>query len=396
MRWLTVAIVVLTLTARLGAAGPPLVEKYLHSGQLTRGEQDLEAALAADPKDDQVRFGLGVLQFVRGVERLGQSLHQYGAKSESSNIPFLRLPVPKNPDPAPISYAAFRRLLDDFRRDLATAEATLAGVTDDQVKLRLRLAAIRLDLVGDGKPTDQFIDILKKIMQRPQFDFLKSNPDFLVGFDRGDVAWLRAYCHLLMGMLDFYLAFDDVKGFNLSADALFAKPKHRFRGDNAERWRKQEQAWNVMAVKEPARLGRFRRHMIKVAVLNRETWRHIRAETDDDHEWLPNPKQKGVLGLPVRDDMIDAWLGMMAELEALLDGKRVMPTDWGLGKNGKGLNLKVLFDDPPKKFMLDGDFAKNLPDKYFADGKAVDIAVLFRVLTVFGNTTSVAYAAWFN
>src|SRR5580658_3277422 len=112
MRWTAVTIVVLALTARLGAAEHPLVEKYLHSGELAKGEQALEAALAAAPKDDQIRFGLGVVQFIRGVERLGQSLHEYGAKSENTNMPFLRLPVPKNPDPAPINYTAFRRILD--------------------------------------------------------------------------------------------------------------------------------------------------------------------------------------------------------------------------------------------------------------------------------------------
>jgi hypothetical protein len=395
MRWVTAGIVVLTLVAKAGAAGPPLVEKYLHSGELARGEQALEAALAAAPKDDQVRFGLGVLQFVRGVERLGQSLHLYGARSENTNVPFLRLPVPKNPDPAPISYAAFRRLLDDFRRDLSAAEATLAGVTDDGVKLPLRLAAVRLDLVGDGKPTDRFIDILTRVMQRQRFDFLKSNPDFLVCFDRGDVAWLRAYCHLLMGMLDFYLAFDTEASFDLAADELFAKPKKPFRGDDAERWQKIQEAGKEIAVKEPARLGRFRKHLIQVAELNRETWRHIRAETDDDHEWLPNPRQKGVLGLQVRDEMVDAWLAMMAELEALLDGKRTFLQVF-INKNGKGLNLKTLLDDPPEKFVLDGTFPQNLPDKYWSVGKGVDINVLFRVIEVFNDPTAVAYAVWFN
>ncbi len=62
MRWITVAAA-LTVMARLGAADRPLVEKYLHSGELARGEQALEAALEAAPKDDQVRFGLGVLPF---------------------------------------------------------------------------------------------------------------------------------------------------------------------------------------------------------------------------------------------------------------------------------------------------------------------------------------------
>jgi hypothetical protein len=396
MRWMTAAIVALSLTASLGAADTPLVEKYLHSGELAKGEQALEAALAAAPKDDQIRFGLGVLQFIRGVERLGQSLHEYGAKSQDANIPFLRLPVPNNPDPAPINYTAFRRVLDDFLRDLSAADKTLAGVTDDEVKLPLRLAAIRLDLAGDGKPTDKFIDILKKVMQRQNFGFLASNPDFLVCFDRGDVAWLRAYCRLLMGMLDFYLAFDTEELFDLSADKLFAKPKTSFRGGEAERLQKIQDAGKAIAVKEPARLGRFRKDLIKVAELNRETWKYIRAETDDDHEWLPNPKQKGVLGLPVQDAMIDAWLAMMAELEALLDGKRTFWKGWNFGKNGKGLNLKTLFDDPPEQFVGDNKFPQNLPDKYWSEEKEVNLNVLGRVIQIFSDPTTVGYAAWFN
>ena len=251
MRWMTVAVVVLTPAANLGAADPPLVEKYLHSGKLVRGERALEAALASAPKDGQIRFGLGVLQFVRGVERLGQSLHEYGARSENTNVPFLRLPVPKNPDPAPVSNAAFRRVLDRFRRDLSAAEATLAGVADDEVRLPLRLAAVRLDLDGDGKPTDEFLDVLKKTMGGQRFDFLKKNPDFLVCFDRGDVAWLRAYCHLLMGMLDFYLAFDTEQGFDQSGDQLSPG-----RGNRPSGGRRVVQS-RLIAVEEPARLGRL-------------------------------------------------------------------------------------------------------------------------------------------
>src|SRR5207245_10000883 len=143
-------------------------------------------------------------------------------------------------------------------------------------------ASIRLDLAGDGKPTDKFIDILQKIMQRQQFDFLKSNPEFLVGFDRGDVAWLRAYCHLLMGMLDFYLAFDTKRLFDLSADELFEKPKKRSDRRHGDSWKKfpdgtwkklpdpdvekrqkVQNAWKEIAVKEPARLDRFSKQLSK-------------------------------------------------------------------------------------------------------------------------------------
>jgi HEAT repeat protein len=377
------------------ALEPPLVEAFLRQGQLAEGEAALVKRLKNSPKDDQARFGLGVLRFVRGVERLGQSLHKYGAKSENTNIPFLRLPVPKNSDPAPINYAAFRSVLDDFHRDLSAAEEVLAGVTDDKVKLPLRLAETSLDLVGDGKSNDKFINILTKILQRQQFHFQESNPDFVVGFDRGDVAWLRAYCHLLMGMLDFYLAFDTEQFFNLSADQLFAKPEKPFRGEDNERRKNFEDAAKVIAVKEPQRLGRFRKHLIKVAELNRETWKYIRAETDDDHEWLPNPKQKGVFGLPVRDERIDSWLWLMAELEALLDGKRTFQKAF-LNKNEKGLNLKTLLDDPPDKFVLDDKFPQNLPDKYWSEENDVALAVLFRVIQVFNDPTEMVYAVWFN
>lgn len=288
--------------------GPTIAETFLGQGRLSAGEAALLERLKHFPKDDQARFGLGFLQFVRGVERLGQAFHKYGVKSESTNIPFLRLPVPANRAPAEITYGVFRDILAEFHRDLSRAESTLAGITDEKVKMPLRLAVIRMDLVGDGKSADKFLDILKKILHRQNVDFPSDNPEFIVGLDRGDVAWLRAYCHLLMGMLDFYLAFDTKEQFDLSADELFAKPERRFSGGVAERERLLWDASKTIAVKEPARLGQFRKHLIQVAELNRETWKHIRAEKDDDLEWLPNPGQKGVIGLPVRDLMIDGWL----------------------------------------------------------------------------------------
>ena len=222
----------------------PAVEQYLHSGELAHGEAALAAALVKHPRDDQLRFGLGMLRFVRAVKRLGQSLYEGGVKSENANMPFLRLPVPKNPEPAVVRYLAFRRVLDDFGRDLALAEETLAGVKDEKVKLPLRLARIRLDLDGDGEATDDLIGVLKKLM-RQDLALLKTNPDFRVCFDRGDVAWLRAYCHLLMAMIDFTLAFDQEQWFDSWSKNVFARPKIRGVA-------RQE---NAATVVEPARLG---------------------------------------------------------------------------------------------------------------------------------------------
>src|SRR5262249_37535957 len=132
----------------------PLVEAYLLKGQFAEGEAALLGRLKDFPKDDQARFGLGALQFVRAIEHLGQQLHRYGLRSDRGqqlNIPFLRLPVPANPRPKACTYPAVRKVFEELIADLQKAEATLADVQNEQVKLPLHPGSIRLDLVGDGK-----------------------------------------------------------------------------------------------------------------------------------------------------------------------------------------------------------------------------------------------------
>jgi hypothetical protein len=341
MRMIIIGAILFCLQANATRAAPPLVEKYLHSGELASGEQALLVAIERNPRDDQARFGLGVLQFVRAVERFGQSLHEYGARSDATRVPFLRLPVPPNDNPSSISYRALGRVFDVLIADLDRAERTLAGVTDEKVKLPLRLAAVQLDLTGRGKPTDKLVDILNKLNGKP-IEFLKENPDFLVCFDRGDVAWLRAYCHLLSAMLEGYRALDLEADFDQRVKDVFP---------NVEVTERRSRDNSVLVIADGARLGRVRKHLLAVCELNRETWKYIRAETDDDHEWLPNPRQHGVIGLPVTDAMIDGWLEMIGQLEGLLKGERLFPNSLlalvAPNTNGKGLNFKTLLDDPP-------------------------------------------------
>lgn len=381
--------------AALSATDPPLAEKYLHSGELARGEQSLLAALEKDPKDDQARFGLGVLQFVRAVERLGQSLHEYGARADETTVPFLRLPVPKNDKPSAISYRALGRVFDVLIADLTRAERTLAKVRDPKVKLRLRLAAIRFDLTGGGKPTDKFLDVLVKLNGGVRFGLLEDNPDFLVCFDRGDVAWLRAYCHLLCAGLEGYRAFDLRAGFDQRVKDVF--PKVELTGEKAK-------DGNALVIADGARLGRLRKHLLAVCELNRETWKFIRAEADDDHEWLPNPKQKGVLGLPVTNAMIDRWLAMVGQLEGLLEGERLFPGSWlgllfAIDTDGKGLNVKTLLIDPPASISHE-KLEKDGIDPKYLDGvkgkKEFDLRVLFAVGRAFNGPLGLGYMAWFN
>ncbi|TIS30595.1 MAG: hypothetical protein E5W95_35545, partial [Mesorhizobium sp.] len=47
--------------------------------------------------------------------------------------------------------------------------------------------------------------------------------------------------------------------------------------------------WPVV---EPERRQAARRHLMEMIRLSREDWKAIRAETDNDREWLPGPQQK--------------------------------------------------------------------------------------------------------
>ncbi|WP_171183046.1 hypothetical protein [Alienimonas chondri] len=327
-------------------------EAFLHEGRLSEGETALLLTLDADPTNDEARFGLGVLQFVQAVERLGQALHEYGVNGQRSGGIFLRLPVPPNEDAEEPSYKEACRVIDLFLADLDRAERTLAGIEDDDVKLRLRLSKITLNLTGDETGRVALIDVLTSL-NGGRFEFQEINPDFRVHFDRGDVAWLRAYCHLLSAMGEAVRAVDWEAAYN------------------------ERTILDSVRLGDPQRLRRARLHVVAVCELNRETWEHIRDETDDDYEWLPHPRQNDQLGLPISDAQIDGWLRMMDQIKGLFTGERLFPSgliQLGLQNHpaGQGLNVKTLLDDPPTDLMNEGRLRKEGIDPRYLEAEGPD------------------------
>eukprot|EP00913_Durusdinium_trenchii_P035259 g32989.t1 len=397
MRWFVFFSAVCFHIAPIEAAEPASspAEKFLHEGRFAEGETALLLFLDKHPRHDEARFGLGAIQFVRAVDNLGKALYEYGAVSENASQPFLRLPVPKNESPSAISYRALGRVLDAFANDLARAEATLAKIRDDKVKLRLRLAKVTFDFSSTGKHRSTLLDILTKL-NGGRFQFQKQNPDFRIHFDRGDVAWLRAYCHLLSAIVDGYRAVDEEAGFEQRVRRIFPKI-------DAPAKKAQLDHWRGLNVVDAPRLRRMRLHLLAVCELNRETWKYIRSETDDDFEWLPHPKQTSQLGMRVTDERIDRWLNIMAECEGLLNGERVLPDHLirfvhTEHPEGQGLNLKKLLDDPPADLLNDRRIATKGVDAKYLDSqkekKVVNVTTLFAFVMTFTSPLEFAYAAW--
>ena len=80
--------------------------------------------------------------------------------------------------------------------------------------------------------------------------------------------------------------------------------------------------------------------------LSRESWRFYLAETDDDHEWIPNPKQSTVMpGGKVTDEMVKGWTEFLDEAEAIYAGKVLVPF-WRDPGGSRGVNLRRAFTEP--------------------------------------------------
>ncbi len=394
---------------------PPRVEKYLREGRLADGQRELTTWLEKNPADDQARFGLGTLQFVRSIEHLAQTLYQFGALGSQSRlgrqIPLLRLSVPNNPDPDKVRYADVRRMLQNLLDDLTAAEKTLAEIKDEKVKLPLHFGLIRLDVNGDGQTADSevlwkmYAELNRGIRLGDQFAPEHAEA-FAIAFDYGDVHWLRGYCHLLSAMCETVLAYDQQDLFGAVAHQLFDKPdvpalpREIFIGRDANNPWMDDIADAIAGIhlsrfplKEPERMKAALGHLESVIDHSRQSWQAIQAETDDDREWIPSSKQKGVIpGVRVTEEMIAGWHEFLNEGEQILAGKKLIP-HWRF-KALHGVNLRRVFLEPREfDVVLWAHGAAAVP--YAEEGSVVTGATWNRMEGIFGGQF-IGFAFWFN
>jgi hypothetical protein len=396
---------------RASEAFAEIVRQHLYAGSLVTGAAVLADRINADGDDREARFGLGLVMFARAVERLGQSLYRYGLRPpQTLSVPLLRFPVPLNPKPEAITYKAFRDILKGFDDDLASAQSTLEKVGDGDVGVVIDLARVRFDFRGDGRPADDesLAYILGRLAQRPGAQTHVTADPLEVRFDAGDAVWLGAYSHALMTLCDFLLAHD----FHATYDAAF----HRFfpRSETplasalaqplpADSMGNALPDADILAdviglihtinwpVIEPLRMHAARQHLESVVAGSRHSWSLILAETDDDREWLPNPKQtNAAMGLRVQQQQIDAWMTALDEIDAILDGRVLVP-HW---RFTRGLDLKAFFEEPETfdlVMLLTGAGAVS----YLRDGPTSSPQRWQEIVEAFQDNFF-AYALWFN
>lgn len=374
----------------------------------------LESAAKGDPAS---AYAAGAGEFFTALEILAGGLHRHGFESpQSFMLPLMRLPIPDNPNPEPLTYEQFRAILVAFRDRLETSAATLGSVpADADIGMVVDLTHAGIDLNEDGAiAPDESMAAIMASLSRGGISSDGAAPSLTFRFDRADGFWLQGYAEFLMAQADFWLAHDFRTMFDGSFHMLFPRAKLPLQdvlvppaGDMgssifSSEWRIADFISMVHLVNwpvvEPERRQAARRHLLEMIRLSRQDWKAIRAETDNDREWLPGPQQKGenpLTGLEVGEEQVEAWLATLTMAEDLLEGRKLLPHFRITASTGQGINMKRFFEEP-KPFDLVLSITGPAIAPYLESGEIVTSGEFDQIQRQFGGGGFLTFALWFN
>lgn len=344
----------LALCAALAAS--PLSAETISAEIGRTGLGPTEARLAALPAPtNEDLFALAGIRFLSGVEAALQLRWQTGVRSDWSELPILRLPIPENPAARPFAPADFTSLVTGLDADMEAAREALTQLGDKPFALEIRLADLWFDINMNGT-RDEGEDVANVAGLTLGGGRMIGAPvtDPVVKFDTADAAWLAAYTHFLSGFAATALAYDPEPAIQRvmdSSDAIYA-----LWGDTPP-----ENAMDMMFGRQVDRLAMVlfalsktpdralaadaHAHFLAMITENRRFWALVEMEPDNDQEWVPNEKQVSGLGIIMPPGTGERWQAVLADAEKLLNGELLIP-HWRFGAEA-GINLKKAFETPP-------------------------------------------------
>ncbi|MES0046003.1 MULTISPECIES: hypothetical protein [unclassified Mesorhizobium] len=399
------------------AAAPEAATALFEAKTVTERNRALTTLESAAKGDPASAYAAGAGEFFTALEILAGGLHRHGFESpQSFMLPLMRLPIPDNPDPEPLTYEQFRAILVAFRDRLETSAATLGSVpADADIGMVVDLTHAGIDLNEDGAiAPDESMAAIMASLSRGGISSDGAASSLTFRFDRADGFWLQGYAEFLMAQADFWLAHDFRTMFDGSFHMLFPRAKLPLQdilvppaGDMgssifSSEWRIADFISMVHLVNwpvvEPERRQAARRHLLEIIRLSREDWKAIRAETDNDREWLPGPQQKGenpLTGLEVGEEQVEAWLATLTMAEDLLEGRKLLPHFRITASTGQGINMKRFFEEP-KPFDLVLSITGPAIAPYLESGEIVTSGEFDQIQRQFGGGGFLTFALWFN
>jgi hypothetical protein len=319
-RWLGISSIGLLIAA----CGPSLAQRQ------TDAASAVEALRAADfegathkaseliAKDKANPYA----HLVLAISRYRASMHQLTSDLETMLATVMRGSVNSR-------FLEFTLLQSD--KDLALVDADLAVAAGfPSLTLDLCIACWKVDWNRNGSVDDRDehlleIEIDEQGKSLPDND-PRRRPTFR--FDHGDVLWARAFVSFQRALVDLVLAYD----WSGLADLrlLFSE-----QSDNL-----------TLKLVHPERVAEARKKILAGLGLSDEARRAYLAETDDEREWVPNPRQKShPLPLPVDSALFETWEQVVGDL------RRLVTSEEGIDVAEVAQLGDHVWKDPPKGYI---------------------------------------------
>jgi hypothetical protein len=269
--------------ARQREASRTSVEE-LRGGHFATASAQASAAIAANGRNATARLVRATARWVEVAQ------HTYGALFARGRA---RRTSPE----------AMRAILEHEEEALgAVAEDLEIASGDESIELELCVACWRVDWNQDGAidaDDEHLLEIELDADGRPipEGD-PRRRPTFR--FDVGDVWWARSMVAFQRAAIDGLLAyrFEDLESDARGRDAL------------------------VLRIADASRLRAARRLVLEGLDEADHARTAYLAETDDDREWVPNPRQAShPLPLPVDDALYDTWKNVLVDVRRLVEGE---------------------------------------------------------------------------
>ncbi|MCF4099001.1 hypothetical protein [Maritalea mediterranea] len=374
---------------------PSPLSAALAEGGLAGGLDYAETALDGDEQ----RFALGALTALQAVEHIFQVRYD----NYSGRLPLVpggRSQLRLNPD-AQFDPAFVEMALKGANERWARAQNHLEQMGDEEFGLMINLQHIWFDVDSDGKqsPDEGLLWMMAGGMNVPA---ARGEALPFVQFDRADGRWLLAYTHVLQGMAEMVLSVDPTPAITKVTDGV-ARMRELGKVDRDPIFGDDNIIDTIAIVinalqgpPDQARTQKALVHFQAMIAANKEFWRLVALEEDDQAEWLPNPNQQSAFGVPVTEEMAAGWQDVLGELGAVLAGEALVPF-WRLdrgGAEGVGVNVNKFLTAPSDLdlfLMVHG--AAFAP--YMEKGRVVDLDVLERFSDMTGGQGGI-FALWFN
>lgn len=272
------------------AAGPAIAA--LRSGSFDEAERLARERIDADPSSAYPRLVRAIVRYKKANQQLaldGRTVVIGGLEGGAINQKYLRT------------------TLGDAESELAAVEADLAIVARTRgIAVELCLACWDIDWNGNGRIDERDHALFEIEHDERGEEILEGDPRRkpTFRFDDGDVAWARAFVSFERAALDVLLAYDwsDIGGL--------------------ARRRRDRDTTIVARLVEPARVAEARKRLLEGLAQSDAARRAYLAETDDDREWVPSPRQRShPMPLPVDQALYDTWEGVVGDVRRLVEGE---------------------------------------------------------------------------